>query len=245
MPVRVLHVTALLFARRRRFRVPVFLVNLTLMHCTVAPYFADTQISTRLCYHTFHTLPRASALQLKTTPAKHLLQFEYRLTKCPHLSLGIFTSLTDSEAATAATSAPVYSGAPKRKAVLLGHIVATMTDNQVVTDNDMHIPSHADPPNPDFGHKENGRTVCIHSLAVLPDYQGKGLGTTLMKAYLDRLENQDVADRVALISHEHLVPFYENLGFSKVGESKAEFGGGGWIDMVAELKSEDGIEDDD
>ena len=93
-----------------------------------------------------------------------------------------------------------------------------MTTNSVVTDNDMHIPSHSNPPNPDYGHKELGRTVCIHSLAVLPDYQGKGLGKTLMKAYLDRLENQDVADRAALIAHEHLIPFYEKLGFRKEGK---------------------------
>ena len=67
-------------------------------------------------------------------------QFDYRLRYCGELSLGIFTSLEDSDTVTAATSAPVYSGAPKRKSVLLGHIIATKTTNPTVTDKDMQIP---------------------------------------------------------------------------------------------------------
>lgn len=33
--------------------------------------------------------------------------------------------------------------------------------------------------------------------------------------------------------------FYEKFGFRKVGESKCEFGGGGWMDMVRDLQGED------
>lgn len=141
------------------------------------------------------------------------------------------------------SSGPVYSGHPERKVVLLGHIVATKTTNPVVTDDDMHIPAHADPPNPSFGHKEEGRTVCIHSLAVLPAYQKMGLGTTLMKAYIERLRHQDVADRAALLAHGPLIGFYEQFGFVKKGESKAQFGGGGWHDMVLDLKAASGFGD--
>ena len=151
--------------------------------------------------------------------------------------MGIFTSHEDGEILTAETSAPVYSGAPERKAVLLGHIIATKTTNTTVTDDDMKIPTSAtDPPDPKVGHKEGGRTVCIHSLAVLPEYQRRGLGRTLMKAYLQRMESHGVADRAALIAHEQLIPYYENLGFESKGKSDAQFGGGGWFDMVAELK---------
>lgn len=150
--------------------------------------------------------------------------------------MGIFTSKEDSEDPTAETSTPVYSGAPKRKAVLLGHIVATKSTTMVVTDDDMAYPT-AENPDPKLGHKEEGRTVCIHSLAILPQYQGKGLGKTLMKAYLQRMESSGVADNVALIAHDHLVPYYESFGFENKGKSKAQFGGGGWIDMVKHLES--------
>lgn len=169
-------------------------------------------------------------------------QFEYRLKRCGELSLGIFTSIDKSEtnppkAPTAETSAPVYSGAPERKSVLLGHIIATKTTNNSVTDDDMAIPT-SDPPDPKLGHKEAGRTICIHSLAVLPEYQGKGLGKTLMKAYLQRMESQGVADRAALIAHKELIPYYEGFGYVNKGESDVKFGGGGWFDMVKDLSLE-------
>lgn len=87
--------------------------------------------------------------------------------------------------------------------------------------------------NLDEGHKEHGRTVAVHSLAVLPGYQGKGLGRTLMKSYIQRIESACIADRIVLISHDHLVPMYEKLGFASKGPSKATIGGGGWTDMVS------------
>jgi ribosomal protein S18 acetylase RimI-like enzyme len=165
-------------------------------------------------------------------------QFQYRLGKCSELSLGIFTSSESSSLPTYASAAPVYSGAPKRKCVLLGHIVATKTNGSTVDDSDMGIPSD-DPSNPELGNKEQGRTVAIHSLAVLPEFQHKGLGSTIMKAYLDRLAKQDVADRAALIAHEEMIPYYEKFGFKNKGKSAAQFGGGGWFDMVKEISDDE------
>jgi len=142
---------------------------------------------------------------------------------------------------TASTAQPVYSGTPTRKQVLLGHVIVTKTTSPTVTDDDMAIPqdwrnddrlSH-----PTLGHKEHGRTLCIHSLAVLPAFQRRGLGKLLLRSYIQRIEGSGVADRIAMISHEHLLPFYEGLGFEKKGPSKAQFGGGNWTDLVLELKN--------
>ena len=88
----------------------------------------------------------------------------------------------------------------------------------------MNIPT-SEAPDPKLGHKEEGRTICVHSLAVLPQFQKRGLGKTLMLAYIQRLESQGVADRLALISHEELIPYYEGLGFENQGKSEAQFGG--------------------
>lgn len=163
------------------------------------------------------------------------LQFQYRLKHCGELCLGIFSSQEGSDAATAETSAPACSSAPQRKAVLLGHVISTKAAGDIVTDDDMAVPAPGEV-NPKLGHKEHGRTICIHSLGVLPEYQHRGLGKTLMQAYLQRMESHNVADRVALIAHDHLVPYYEQFGFVNKGQSAAQFGGGGWIDMVKELK---------
>ena len=153
--------------------------------------------------------------------------------------MGIFTSQdgksTTVAIPTAATAAPVSSGDPERKSILLGHILATKTTNPTVKDNDMQIPSSDDTSDARIGHQEDGKTICIHSLAILPDYQKRGLGQTLMKAYMQRIESHAVADRVALLAQDHLIPFYENLGFVNMGKSAATFGGGGWNDLVKEL----------
>ncbi|KAG8631962.1 hypothetical protein KVT40_001102 [Elsinoe batatas] len=169
-------------------------------------------------------------------------------------------------ATTASTSVPVYSGTPERKSILLGHIIATKTTNPLVRDEDMALPPNwraehqrgidspstvtpawtprigasgdgpsVTPP----GHKEDGRTICIHSLAVLPEFQGRGLGKLLLRSYIQRMEGSGVADRVAIIAHEKLVPWYEGMGFESKGQSPVEFAGGKWVDLSLDLKKEE------
>lgn len=96
--------------------------------------------------------------------------------------------------------------------------------------------STATPTSSAMGHKEHGRTVAVHSLAVLPEFQRRGLGRLLMRSYIQRIESSQLADRIAILAHEELVPFYEGLGFERKGESKVQFGGGAWIDMVVDLR---------
>ena len=83
-----------------------------------------------------------------------------------------------------------------------------------------------------LGHEDQGSTILIHTLAVLPDYRGKNLGSTLLKSYTDRIKDARIADRVALITHEPLISFYEKLGFQNKGKSDVKYGGGGWYNMV-------------
>ncbi|KAI7528051.1 hypothetical protein KC331_g15957 [Hortaea werneckii] len=181
-------------------------------------------------------------------------KFEYRLKHCGELCVGVYTSHSENKIPTAETSAPVYSGAPQRKAVLIGHLIVTKTTHLTVTDADMAVPSSSssssstttttttatDPTSPSDSpsgpHKEEGRTILIHSLAVLPQYQNLGLGRTLMESFLQRTEALGVADRAALITHEKLIPYYEKFGFQNKGLSECKFAGGGWFDMIRELR---------
>lgn len=167
-----------------------------------------------------------------------LQQFIYRLTKCGELALGLFTSAEPEsemyEAPTASTGPPADSAHPARREILLAHIVATKTTNLFVSDDDMALPPDWQNATvrSDVGHKEEGRTVAVHSLAVLPQRQGQGLGSTLMKAYTERIESSEIADRVSLLAHDTYIPFYERLGFVNKGRSDAAYGGGGWYNMV-------------
>lgn len=166
-------------------------------------------------------------------------KFVYRLTVCGELSLGLFTTSDDAPAqvVTASTAHVVESGAaPERKEFLLAHICATKTRNELISDDDMKVPPNwRDQPHPadaTVGHQEDGRTIALHSLAVEPKFQGQGLGRTLLKAYVQRMQNSGVADRISILTYDRLVSFYESAGFENRGASKAQYGGGGWVDMV-------------
>lgn len=88
--------------------------------------------------------------------------------------------------------------------VLLGHIVSTKSHDEVVTDNAMDYPkdweTSEQPSN--LGHQKFGRTICLHSLGILPSYQGQGHGRTLLTHYLQQMNSAGIADRITLLAHE-------------------------------------------
>lgn len=168
-----------------------------------------------------------------------LLQFIYRLSACSELCLGLFsTSDPDAPASsvpTYKTARPTNSASPTKKAVLIAHVVATKCESKTVTDSSMDCP-------PDWqssasssdtrGHQEQGRTIAVHSVAVLPKYQGRHLGRTTLKSYIQRMETAGIADRISLLAHQQFFKFYEELGFVSKGPSECQSYGGGWHDLV-------------
>ncbi|KZF25373.1 acyl-CoA N-acyltransferase [Xylona heveae TC161] len=168
----------------------------------------------------------------------------YRLTKCPELSLGLFTTAgPDSAARQAATSEAgksEFSEQPEKKAVLLAHALGARLNSPVVTDESMMLPPNWDTPGQEdsqIGHISEARTVAIHALAVLPEYQRKGLGKVIVKSYVQRMQHSGAADRMALLCRDHLIPFYESCGFKNSGRSEAQKYGGNWNDMTLEFDS--------
>ena len=57
-------------------------------------------------------------------------------------------------------------------------------------------------------------TAFIPSLEVLPEYQGRGIGTELVRRLLARLDDRYSVD---LVCDDDLVPFYERLGLQRWG----------------------------
>ena len=161
-----------------------------------------------------------------------MIKFEYRLTRCPELSLGLFTQPTKAERKE--LSAPA-------ERQLIGHIISTKTAAPSVTEAAMGMPTgwRTQRTSPTLsndkellGHQDTGATICVHSLAVAPRFQKMGLGTVLMKSYIQRMKDAKIADRIALIAHDHLVPFYSSLGFENMGPSPITSYGGNWNNMV-------------
>ncbi|KAI9699150.1 MAG: hypothetical protein M1820_007229 [Bogoriella megaspora] len=175
-------------------------------------------------------------------------KFAYRFSKCGELCLGLFTSAgPDSDVnklCTAADARPVSSDQPERKAVLLGQITATKTDHDVVKDEDMEVPNDSNKDRK-VGHNDLGHTVGLHSFAIVPEYQDIGLGKVLMKAYIQRIQASGIAERIALITYERLIPFYEKLGFEYQGKSDVQYGGESWHNMIHRIADEQDHEDED
>lgn len=99
--------------------------------------------------------------------------------------------------------------------VLVAHIVATRSSDETVTDNSMAYPKDwrsgvlrkgggciRDELGNVVGHEEGARTLCLHSLAVLPRMRGMGVGKLIMKQFLQQMRGAGIADRVALICQE-------------------------------------------
>ncbi|KAI5868653.1 hypothetical protein GGS23DRAFT_42570 [Durotheca rogersii] len=171
-------------------------------------------------------------------------KFEYRLTACPEICFGVFCTILpeDFERFQIDTFPTSHAVETRRenggRSVLVAHIVATKSDEAVVTDAAMGYPRDFRARTPGtslLGHDDTGRTVCIHSLAVHPRLQSCGLGKCIVKSYLQHVQSSGFADRCALICQDYLVSYYEKLGFSHMGPSSAGFGGGGWNDMVLDF----------
>lgn len=89
--------------------------------------------------------------------------------------------------------------------VLLGHVIAAKTNDLTATDDSMSVPEdwNSSQPTPtQRGHQEAGRTIVLHSVAILPEFQGRGLGRILMMAYVQNMNGAGIADRLALIAHD-------------------------------------------
>ncbi|KAI9046017.1 uncharacterized protein KD926_005963 [Aspergillus affinis] len=154
-------------------------------------------------------------------------KFLYRLNKCSDLCLGLFIH-------------PSETQTPQ----LIAHVIATRTSSTRVTDGSMEMPENWTSLPADevvtvigeaVGSESHGGSVAVHSLAVVPEYQGKGVGRALFNAYIEYIKSGAVrADRIVVIAHDHLIRFYESFGFRNEEPSACAFGGGGWFDM--ELK---------
>jgi len=85
-----------------------------------------------------------------------------------------------------------------------------------------------------IGHDPNGRNMVVFALAVLPEYRKQGIARQLMQRFIEearKLEKQNVL----LLCKQHLIVYYESLGFEHIALSKSTHGGAEWHEMRLKL----------
>ncbi|KAG2237009.1 acyl-CoA N-acyltransferase [Thamnidium elegans] len=112
---------------------------------------------------------------------------------------------------------------------VVGFLCSTLTTGDLVTDESMSV------------HERNGRTICLHSVCVSPDYRKQGIATKLMTKWIEQLkqvntkEEEKKYNRIALLSRPNLIGLYESVGFKNIGVSKVVHGPEPWFDCILEL----------
>ena len=86
-----------------------------------------------------------------------------------------------------------------------------------------------------IGHHNNGRNMVIFSLAVLPQFRGKGISKKLMEKFID-VSKKLGKEKILLLCKPGLIPYYQKFGFFDLGKSKSRHGGFTWHEMYLTLK---------
>ncbi|KAJ9059026.1 hypothetical protein DSO57_1006504 [Entomophthora muscae] len=90
-------------------------------------------------------------------------------------------------------------------------------------------------------HNPAGSLICLHSVCVHPTYQRCGVATQLMTQFIEyvtRMKNEGMPlKKIAIISHDHLLGWYQKLGFTLLGPSSVAHGSTPWFDLEYELES--------
>lgn len=85
-----------------------------------------------------------------------------------------------------------------------------------------------------IGHVRNGKNNVIFSLAVHPDFRGKGIAKSLINRIIS-VSDQKEKKSILLLCKDQLVNFYQHLGFSYSKPSNSDFGGYTWHEMTFQL----------
>jgi ribosomal protein S18 acetylase RimI-like enzyme len=86
-----------------------------------------------------------------------------------------------------------------------------------------------------IGHDPNGKNMVIFALAVLPEFQRQGIAKRLVQRFVEEAA-RNKKEKVFLMCKQHLISYYQGLGFAHIGVSRSTHGGSQWNEMCMSLE---------
>src|SRR5512145_2534845 len=87
-----------------------------------------------------------------------------------------------------------------------------------------------------IGHDIHGKNMVVFALAVLPEFQKRGIANQLMSRFVEDARERK-KENVLLMCKQHLIAYYERMGFAHIGLSKSTHGGAEWHEMRLALEN--------
>ncbi|KAJ1422618.1 hypothetical protein B484DRAFT_332161 [Ochromonadaceae sp. CCMP2298] len=84
-------------------------------------------------------------------------------------------------------------------------------------------------------HKPEGNVLVIHSVTVSQNHRRNGLGSSMLKRYVQQIKENRRVDGILLLCKANLLSFYVGCGFSLVGLSHVVHGQNPWFEMQLDL----------
>jgi ribosomal protein S18 acetylase RimI-like enzyme len=86
-----------------------------------------------------------------------------------------------------------------------------------------------------IGHDVNGTNMVIFALAVLPEFQKRGIAKQLMLRFVEEAR-KNKKEKILLMCKKYLIAYYQGMGFVHAGVSRSTHGGAEWHEMRLSLK---------
>ena len=81
-----------------------------------------------------------------------------------------------------------------------------------------------------IGHDPQGSNLVVFALAVLPEFQKRGIAGQLMARFVEEARARGKGN-IMLMCKQPLIAYYARMGFAHVGLSRSTHGGAEWHEM--------------
>ena len=78
-----------------------------------------------------------------------------------------------------------------------------------------------------IGHDPDGKNMVVFALAVLPEFQKRGISHQLMARFVEEAQARK-KENLLLLCKQNLIAYYERLAFDHTGLSRSTHGGAEW-----------------